>query len=144
MKKWIIIIIVVIAALIGVGVLYEAGYLHFKSSTLSALVTALAAPYMFIKNKLFNRNSPESVEEVINRAKDGLIKDEDHREEYDSKIAQQEQEISDLKAQINRQDGVLSSKALEAEQVNVAVREMSSEEISKEFEKLYYANEKDD
>lgn len=144
MKKWIIIIIVILVALIGIGILYDAGYLHFKSSTLSALVAALAGPYMFIKNKLFNRNTPESVNDIINRAKDGLINDEEHREEYDAKVASKENEISALKAQVDNLTTQIQAKTAEEEAVHTAVREMSTDEISKEFEKLYYANEKDD
>ena len=37
MKKWIIIIAVVLVALIVIGVLYDAGYLNFKWSTLSMI-----------------------------------------------------------------------------------------------------------
>jgi len=144
MKKWIIIIIVAIVVLIGVGIFYEAGYLHFKSTTLSALFAALAGPYMFIKNKLFNRNSPESVNDIINRAKDGLINDEEHRSEYDTKESEKETEISQLKAQVDNLSAQIQNKTAEEEAVHTAVREMSTDEISKEFEKLYYANEKDD
>lgn len=144
MKKWIIIIVVVLVALIAIGIFYEAGYLHFKSSTLSALVAALACPYMFIKNKLFNRNSPESVNDIINRAKDGLINDEEHRTEYDAQVFAKEQEINELKAQVNHLTTQIQNKTAEEEAVHTAVREMSSDEISREFEKLYYANEKDD
>lgn len=144
MKKWIIIIVVVLVALIAIGIFYEAGYLHFKSSTLSALFAALACPYMFIKNKLFNRNSPESVNDIINRAKDGLISDEEHRTEYDAQVSAKEQEINELKAQVNHLTTQIQNKTAEEEAVHTAVREMSSDEISREFEKLYYANEKDD
>ena len=51
MKKWIIIIAVVLVVLIIIGVLYDAGYLNFKWSTLSMIFAALAGPYMYIKNK---------------------------------------------------------------------------------------------
>ena len=99
---------------------------------------------MFIKNKLFNRNSPESVNDIINRAKDGLINDEEHRTEYDAQVSAKEQEINELKAQVNHLTTQIQNKTAEEEAVHTAVREMSSDEISREFEKLYYANEKDD
>jgi chromosome segregation ATPase len=143
MKKWVIIIIIVIVALLAIGILHDAGYLNFQSKTLTMLFAALAGPYMFIKNKLFNRNSPESVEEIVNRAKDGLIKDDEHREDYDNKIAQKEKEINSLNAQLNSLDLKLKEMETKTQTVSAQVREMTTEEITKEFEKLY-GNEKDD
>ena len=93
MKKWIIIIGSIIVVLIVIGVLHDAGYPNFKWTTLTKLFAALAGPYMLMKNLFFNRNSVSSVQEILDKAKQGLLNDEEHRKEYDVKISEKEEEF---------------------------------------------------
>jgi septal ring factor EnvC (AmiA/AmiB activator) len=143
MKKWIIIIAVILVILIVVGVLHEAGYLDFKWTTLSMFFAALAGPYTYIKNKLFNNNNVDSVEDLINKAKKGLLNDEEHRENYDTQIAQKETQISKLENQVTVLDQKLKEMEDKASKTPATVKEMSSDEIAKAFETLY-GNEKDE
>lgn len=143
MKKWIIIILCVIAGLFIIGVLHEAGYLNFKWQTLTMVFAALAGPYTYLKNKLFNKNNPDSVQEIINRAKQGLLNDEEHRADFDTQISNKEAEINKLENQITSIDKKLREMERQQETSKAEIREMTSDEIAREFEKLY-GNEKDD
>lgn len=138
MKKWIIIILVVIVALIVIGVLHENGYLTFKWSTLSMVFAALAGPYTYIKNKLFNKNDADDVlQQMINSAKEGQKKDEEHRKEYDAIETSKEAEIARLQTQVNVLNNKFETLQAEADNVHAEVKEMSSEEMAKAFEQLY-------
>lgn len=143
MKKWIIIIGSIIVVLIVIGVLHDAGYLNFKWTTLTKLFAALAGPYMLMKNIFFNRNSVSSVQEVLDKSKQGLLNDEEHREEYDTKIAEKEQEIQKLEKQIEKLDDKIKVIEYKKEAAVQEVTTMSTEQMMAEFEKLY-GNEKDD
>lgn len=143
MKKWIIIIALVLVALIIIGVLYEAGYLNFKWTTLSMIFAALAGPYTYVKNKLFNTNNVETIDDMIKKAKDGLKEDIDHRAEYDDKISQKETHITKLEDQVTELDQKLKEMEVKAADTHVQVKEMSSDEIAKAFETLY-GNERDE
>lgn len=143
MKKWIIIIIVVIVALIVIGVLHEAGFLNFKWTTLSMIFAALAGPYTYIKNKLFNTNNVDTIDDMLRKAKDGLKVDEDHRKEYDEKIETKETQITHLENQVTELDKKLKEMETKAETTHNQVKEMSSDEIAKAFETLY-GNERDE
>ena len=143
MKKWLIIIGSIIVVLILIGVLHDAGYLNFKWTTLTKLFAALAGPYMLMKNMFFNRNSVSSVDEVLAKAKQGLLNDEEHREEYDTKIADKEKEIKALEQQIEKLDTKIQTIEQQKENVSYEVSQMSTEQMMAEFEKMY-GNEKDD
>jgi len=143
MKKWIIIIGSIIVVLIVIGVLHDAGYLNFKWTTLTKLFAALAGPYMLMKNIFFNRNSVSSVQEVLDKSKQGLLNDQEHREEYDTKIAEKEQEIQKLEKQIEKLDDQIKVIEYKKEAAAQEVTSMSTEQMMAEFEKLY-GNEKDD
>ena len=143
MKKWIIIIAVVLVGLIVIGVLYEAGYLNFKWSTLSMIFAALAGPYMYIKNKLFNTNNVDTIDDMIRKAQDGLKVDADHRAEYDEQIAQRETKISHLKEQTTEFDRQIEQLQAQAATTKKEVKEMSSDEMAAAFEQLY-GNERDE
>ncbi len=143
MKKWIIIIVVVLVVLIVIGVLYEAGYLNFKWTTLSMIFAALAGPYTYIKNKLFNTNNVDTIEDMIKKAKAGLKVDEDHRAAYDETITEKEAEITHLEDQVTVLDKKLKEMEVKAENTHTEVKEMSSAEIAQAFETLY-GNEKDE
>ncbi len=137
MKKWIIIILVVIVALIVIGVLHENGYLNFKWNTLTIIFAALAGPYTYIKNKLFNRNDSDELAALLNQNKEARQNDALHREQFDAMETSQQAEIQRLQEQV----AVLSTKneELKSQAANVhnEVREMSSEEMAKAFEQLY-------
>lgn len=135
MKKWLIIIGVAIVLLVIIGVMKDAGWLEFKWTTLTMVFTALAAPYQFVKNKLFNKNS--SLEDILQQNRESIKADEAHRVEYDNKIAQKEQTIQRLEKQVETLDTRL--KDLETKQSNVAqeVKSMSTDEIANEFEQMY-------
>ncbi len=137
MKKWIIIIGIILLVLIVVGVLYDKGYLQFKWSTMSMIVAALAGPYQFIKNKFFNSNSASQLQELLENNAQAKINDIEHRKEYDAKIAEKETKIKELENQVNTLDNKLQ--ALESEEANVSaeVKAMTSAEIEAEFEKIY-------
>ncbi|MBR2104561.1 MAG: hypothetical protein IKQ30_09575 [Bacteroidales bacterium] len=143
MKKWIIVVVVILVGLIIIGVLYDAGYLNFKWSTLSMVFAALAGPYMYIKNKLFNTNNVDTIEDMIKKAKAGLKVDEDHRAAFDETITEKETEINHLENQVTVLDQKLKEMETKAEDTHVEVKEMSSAEIAKAFETLY-GNEKDE
>ena len=143
MKKWIIVIVVILVGLIIIGVLYDAGYLNFKWSTLSMVFAALAGPYMYIKNKLFNTNNVDTIDDMIRKAKDGLKVDEDHRAEFDETIANKESQITNLENQVTVFDQKLKDLETKTETTHTEVKEMSSSEIAKAFETLY-GNEKDE
>ncbi len=137
MKKWIIIILVVIVALIIIGVLHENGYLNFKWNTLTIIFAALAGPYTYIKNKLFNRNDSDELAALLNQNKEARQNDALHREQFDAMESSQQAEIQRLQEQV----AVLNTKneELKSQAANVhnEVREMSSEEMAKAFEQLY-------
>jgi len=143
MKKWIIIIVVVLVVLIIIGVLYEAGYLNFKWTTLSMIFAALAGPYTYIKNKLFNTNNVDTMEDMLNKAKAGVKVDEDHRSVFDETITEKEAEITHLEDQGTVLDQKLKEMEVKAENTHTDVKEMSSAEIAQAFETLY-GNEKDE
>jgi septal ring factor EnvC (AmiA/AmiB activator) len=143
MKKWIIVIVVILVGLIIIGVLYDAGYLNFKWSTLSMVFAALAGPYMYIKNKLFNTNNVDTIDDMIRKAKDGLKVDEDHRAEFDETITQKETQIANLENQVTVFDTKLKELETKTQATHTEVKEMSSAEIAKAFETLY-GNEKDE
>jgi septal ring factor EnvC (AmiA/AmiB activator) len=143
MKKWIIIIAVVLVALIVIGVLYEGGYLNFKWNTLSMIFAALAGPYMYIKNKLFNTNNVDTIDDMIRKAQDGLKVDADHRAEYDEQITQRETKITHLKDQTTEFDRQIEQLQVQATSTKKEVKEMSSDEMAAAFEQLY-GNERDE
>ena len=142
MKKWIIIIGSIIVVLIVIGVLHDRGYLNFKLTTLTNLFAALAGPYMLMKNKFFNRNSVSTVQEIIEKSKQGLLNDEEHRQEYDAKIAEKENEIKALEQHIVSLDKKINAISQQQANVHQEVQAMSPEQMMVEFEKYY--NEKDD
>jgi septal ring factor EnvC (AmiA/AmiB activator) len=137
MKKWIIIIAVVLVALIIIGVLYDAGYLNFKWSTLSMIFAALAGPYMYIKNKLFNTNNVDTIDDMIRKAQDGLKVDADHRAEYDETIAKKETQITRLKHNTTEFDRQIQELQVKADNTKKEVKEMNSDEMAAAFEQLY-------
>ncbi len=137
MKKWILIIVVVLVALIVIGVLYEAGYLNFKWQTLTCIFAALAGPYTFIKNKLFNNNNVDSIQELINKAKNGMDSDAEHRSEYDAIIADKEAKIDQLNNRLSELDAKTQNLEQQAANVSQEVRQMNSEEMAIAFEQLY-------
>lgn len=143
MKKWIIIIVVVLIALLVIGVLHDLGYLNFKWQTLTIIFSALAGPYTFLKNKLFNTNNVDSVQDLINKHKQGLLLDEEHRDEYDTKITEKEAEIEHLQNQVTVLDRKLKEIEVKAADNHNQIKEMSSDEIARAFETLY-GNEKDE
>ena len=143
MKKWIIIIVAVLVGLIIIGVLYEAGYLNFKWSTLSMVFAALAGPYMYIKNKLFNTNNVDTIDDMIRKAKDGLKVDAEHRAEFDEQIAEKETNISHLENEVTLLDQKLKDIETRSASVHTEVKEMSSDEMAAAFEQLY-GNERDE
>lgn len=143
MKKWIIIIGSIIVVLIVIGVLHDAGYLNFKWTTLTKLFAALAGPYMLMKNIFFNRNSVSSVQEILDKAKKGLLEDEEHRKEYDVKISEKEEEIKKLEKQIEHLDTKIQTIEQKKETVSQEVSAMSPDQMMAAFEQ-YYGNEKDD
>ena len=143
MKKWIIIIGSIIVVLIVIGVLHDAGYLNFKWTTLTKLFAALAGPYMLMKNIFFNRNSVSSVQEILDKAKQGLLEDEEHRKEYDVKISEKEEEIKKLEKQIEHLDTKIQTIEQKKETVSQEVSAMSPDQMMAAFEQ-YYGNEKDD
>ena len=118
MKKWIIIIAVV-------------------------LVAALAGPYMYIKNKLFNTNNVDTIDDMIRKAQDGLKVDADHRAEYDEQIAQKETHITRLKNQTTEFDRQIEELQVKADNTKKEVKEMNSDEMAAAFEQLY-GNERDE
>lgn len=137
MKKWIIIILIVIVALIVIGVLHENGYLNFRWSTLTMIFAALAGPYTYIKNKLFNNNNDSELEAMLKQNLEAGKNDQLHRQEFDIKESTQEAEIRRLQEQVavlNTKNEELKSQAAG---VHDEVREMSSEEMAKAFEQLY-------
>ncbi|MCQ2252136.1 MAG: hypothetical protein MJZ61_01665 [Bacteroidales bacterium] len=143
MKKWIIIIVVILLALLVIGILHDAGYLNFKWQTLTTIFAALAGPYTYLKNKLFKNNNVDSVQELINKAKNGLQEDEEHRQEFDTKISDKESEINRLNNQVTVLDKKLKELEVQAANNHTVVKEMSSDEIARAFETLY-GNEKDE
>ena len=143
MKKWIIIIGSIIVVLIVIGVLHDAGYLNFKWTTLTKLFAALAGPYMLMKNIFFNRNSVSSVQEILDKANQGLLEDEEHRKEYDVKISEKEEEIKKLEKQIEHLDTKIQTIEQKKETVSQEVSAMSPDQMMAAFEQ-YYGNEKDD
>ncbi|MBR6177102.1 MAG: hypothetical protein IKQ70_04370 [Bacteroidales bacterium] len=143
MKKWIIIIGSIIVVLIVIGVLHDRGYLNFKWTTLTNIFAALAGPYMLMKNKFFNRNSVSSVQEILDRAKQGLLEDEEHRKEYDTKIEEKENQIKLLEQRIESLDSKIQTIEQQKANVHQEVQAMTPEQMMIEFEK-YYGNEKDD
>lgn len=143
MKKWIIIIGSIIVALIVIGVLHDAGYLNFRWTTLTKLFAALACPFMLMKNMFFNSNSVSSVDEILQKAKRGLLNDEEHREEYDTKITEKENEIKVLEKQIENLDTKIKTIEKKSEDKSQEVWNMNSDQLMVEFEKMY-GNEKDD
>lgn len=143
MKKWIIIIGSIIVVLIVIGVLHDAGYLNFKWTTLTKLFAALAGPYMLMKNIFFNRNSVSSVQEILDKAKQGLLNDEEHRKEYDAQISEKEEEIKKLEKQIDNLDTKIQTIEKQKETVSQEVSAMSADQMMAAFEQ-YYGNEKDD
>jgi len=137
------IIVVVLLALIIIGVLYEAGYLNFKWQTLTCIFAGLAGPYTFIKNKLFNNNNVDSIQELINKAKNGMDSDNEHREEYDTQIAEKEAKIEALNQKLEALDAKTQNLEKQAANVSTEVKQMSSEEMATAFEQLY-GNQKDE
>ncbi len=143
MKKWIIIIICVLVGLIVIGILHEAGYLNFKWQTLTIIFSFLAGPYTFIKNKLFNKNSPDSVNQLIKEAKESIAENQGIEENYQENITAKEQEISKLEEKVNNLDAKLNKVENQTQNVATEIRQLSAEEMAIEFEKLY-GNQKDD
>ena len=143
MKKWIIIIICIIVALIIIGVLHEAGYLNFKWQTLTTIFAFLASPFTYLKNKLFNKNSPDNVNQLIKEAKESIAENQGIEDNYQKNISAKEAEISKLEEKVNNLNKKLNKVEQEKEYTPTYVRELSAEEMAIEFEKLY-GNQKDD
>lgn len=104
---------------------------------------ALAGPYMYIKNKLFNTNNVDTIDDMIRKAKDGLQVDADHRAEYDEQITQRETQITRLKHNTTEFDRQIEELQVKADNTKKEVKEMNSEEMAAAFEQLY-GNERDE
>ena len=109
------------------------------------LMHLVELPYASLEQEVRNAVEENPALEIYDdEAAEPETREEASREEYDAKVASKENEISALKAQVDNLTTQIQAKTADEEAVHTAVREMSTDEISKEFEKLYYANEKDD
>lgn len=143
MKKWLIIIGVILLILIVVGALYDAGYLNFEWQPLACIVAAIAGPFQMVKNKLFNGNN--TLKELLQQNQEDQAQDIAHKEEYDKKIQEKETQIQDLERQLDKMDSRLRDLEYKKSDVSNQVSQMDSDEIKRQFEEFYAnINEKDD
>lgn len=135
MNKWVLTGIIVVALLIVIGVLYDQGAFDGLQWTGWAIVvSALAAPYMALKNALFGNKYQKDFQLKYKKMREETIQ---HRIDLDQKIKEKEQRIAQLDKELELIDAKMSVLEMKKKNVEKEVRSMSIDETKQEAQDLF-------
>lgn len=135
MNKWVIIGLIVLAVLIIVGVAYDQGAFESMDGSIVAIIlTAIAAPFMAVKNMLFGNKQLRVFKDKYETLRaEELI----HRDGLDQSISAKEQRIAQLDKEIQLLDAKMEVLELKKKKVAEDVNKMSVDETKKEVRNLF-------
>ena len=136
MKRWVVILAVILLTLLLIGYLYDQGYLKdLQWQGLSMLAAALAGPYVALKNWLFSKNS--TLTEILDDNKATIEKEKVHRIEIDTELAERERKIAALDKEVEVLDSKIKLLNKKKEMIDKEVQDMSIEQTKKEAQRLF-------
>jgi len=128
MKKWIIIVIVVIGAV----AIYFLIQNSWTWQTLTMIGAAIAAPFKFIAGLFTDKEAEIRKKHEEIRAAEKL-----YQEDLESKIKQRESNIESLSKEVELLDAKLNALESKRALVNEKVEKMSLDELSREGRRLF-------
>ncbi len=135
MNKWVLTGIIVVALLIIIGVLYDQGAFESLQWTGWAIVvSALAGPYMAIKNSLFGNKYEKDFKVKYKKMREETLQ---HRIDLDQKIKEKEQRIAQLDKELELIDAKMNVLEMKKKNVEKEVRNMSIDETKQEVHDLF-------
>jgi len=135
MNKWVLTGIIVVALLIIIGVLYDQGAFESLQWTGWAIVvSALAGPYIAVKNALFGNKYQKDFELKYNKMREETIQ---HRIDLDQKIREKEQRIAQLDKELELIDAKMNVLEMKKKNVEKEVHSMTIEETQREAQDLF-------
>ncbi len=135
MKRWIIVLLIIVGLLIVVGYLYDQGYLQnmrWQGATMVAAI--LAGPYVAIKNWL--TANKEDVNEILQNNQQTVEQEKKHRKEMDAVIEEREKRIKNLDKEIDLLDKKMQLLEKKKELIDKEVENMSLDETQNELNRL--------
>ncbi len=135
MNKWVLTGIIVVALLIIVGVMYDQGVFEgMQWSGWAIVISALAGPYMAVKNALFGNKYEKDFKVKYKKMREESIQ---HRIDLDLRIREKEQRIAQLDKEIELIDAKMNVLELKKKNVEKEVRNMSIDETKQEVQDLF-------
>jgi flagellar motor component MotA len=135
MNKWILTGIIVVALLVIIGILYDQGaFDSLQWSGWAIVVSALAAPFMAIKNALFGNKYQKDFQLRYKEMRKETIQ---HRIDLDQKIKEKEQRIAQLDKELELIDAKMNVLELKKKNVEKEVHNMSIDETKQEVQDLF-------
>ena len=136
MKRWVVILAVILLTLLLIGYLYDQGYLqNLQWQGLSMLAAALAGPYIALKNWLFSKNS--TLTEILDDNQATIEKEKVHRVEIDTELAERERKITALDKEVELLDSKIKLLDKKKELIEKEVQDMSLIETKNEAQRLF-------
>ncbi len=133
-KRWIIIIVAVVIALVAIGYMQEKGMLNFKWQTLTILFAALAVPFKFIANWLRGKGSIEDIQDKHAAVR---AEEKEYREAIEAKIKEREQRINLMNKELELLDTKLELVKAKREKVDEEVSKMTVDEKINKFQENF-------
>jgi len=135
MNKWIITGLVVVALLVIVGVLNDQGvFVCMRWEGMAIALSAIAAPYMALKNFLFGNKTQKDFKVKYNEMRDETVK---HRVDLDERIGAKEKRIAELDKELQLIEAKMDVLELKKKNVQIEVNRMTIEETHNETQDLF-------
>lgn len=135
MNRWVLTGVIVVALLVIIGVLYDQGAFEGMQWTGWAIVvSALAAPYMAVKNALFGNKYQKDFVLKYKQMREETVQ---HRINLDQKIKEKEQRIAQLDKELELIDAKMNVLELKKKNVEKEVNLMSIDETKQEVQDLF-------
>jgi len=135
MKRWVIILLAIVAVLFVIGFLYDQGFLRFEWQPLATLMAALAGPFLFLKNKLFDRSSQIMKDKENNYLQ--MKKEQDKlRMQYEVEIKVREQKIADLEKNIENMKKDYKEVKEERSNIKKEIQDLDIDETNKKLDEI--------
>ena len=135
MNKWVITGLVVVALLIIVGVLNDQGVFdRMRWEGMAIVLSAIAAPYMALKNFLFGNKPLKDFKVKYHQMQDETVK---HRVELDERIGAKEKRIAELDKELQLIEAKMDVLELKKKNVQRDVNRMSIEETRTDAHDLF-------
>jgi hypothetical protein len=134
-RNWLITGLVILIILVLIGVAYDQGLFdNLRGTGIAVIITALAAPYMAIKNWLFGNK----LQQQFKAKYDAMAEQEKvHRVDYDQQIALKQKRIADMDKEIQLLDAKLEVLELKKKKIEQDVKSMTIEDKKREVQNLF-------